>query len=88
MSKSILSNGAFGALLFDMDGTIISSVTAAERVWAAWAERQGLDVAAFLPTIHGVRGVEVIRQLELPGIDPQAEAQSILLAEMEDVEGI
>ena len=88
MSKSILSNGAFGALLFDMDGTIISSVTAAERVWAAWAERQGLDVAAFLPTIHGVRGVEVIRQLELPGIDPQAEAQSILLAEMEDVGGI
>ena len=88
MSKSTPSNGAFGALLFDMDGTIISSVAAAERVWAAWAERQGLDVAAFLPTIHGVRGVEVIRQLELPGIDPQAEAQSILLAEMEDVGGI
>ncbi len=88
MSKSTLSNGAFGALLFDMDGTIISSVAAAERVWTAWAERQGLDVAAFLPTIHGVRGVEVIRQLELPGIDPQAEAHSILLAEMEDVGGI
>ena len=88
MSKSTPSNGAFGALLFDMDGTIISSVAAAERVWAAWAERQGLDVAAFLPTIHGVRGVEVIRQLELPGIDPQAEAHSILLAEMEDVGGI
>ena len=33
MSKSTLSDRAFGALLFDMDGTIISSVAAAERVW-------------------------------------------------------
>jgi sugar-phosphatase len=88
MSKSTLSNGAFGALLFDMDGTIISSVAAAERVWAAWAERRGLDVAAFLPSIHGVRGIEVIRQLELPGVDPHAEVEAILLAEMEDVGGI
>ena len=28
-----LFNRTFGALLFDMDGTIISSVAAAERVW-------------------------------------------------------
>jgi mannitol-1-/sugar-/sorbitol-6-phosphatase len=88
MSKGTLSNRAFGALLFDMDGTIISSVAAAERVWAAWAERQGLDVAAFLPKIHGVRGIEVIRQLELPGVDPEAEVETLLLAEMEDVGGI
>ena len=27
----------------------------AERVWSDWARRHGLDVAAFLPTIHGVR---------------------------------
>ena len=88
MSKSNLSNCAFGALLFDMDGTIISSVAAAERVWAAWAERRGLDVAAFLPSIHGVRGIEVITQLNLPGVDPEAEVQTLLLAEMEDVGGI
>ena len=88
MSKSTLSDRAFGALLFDMDGTIISSVAAAERVWAAWAERQGLDVAAFLPKIHGVRGIDVITQLELPGVDPHAEVEAILLAEMEDVGGI
>ena len=88
MSKSILSDRAFGALLFDMDGTIISSVAAAERVWAAWAERQGLDAAAFLPKIHGVRGIDVITRLELPGVDPEAEVEAILLAEMEDVGGI
>jgi sugar-phosphatase len=88
MSKSTLANRAFGALLFDMDGTIISSVAAAERVWTAWAERQGLDAAAFLQKIHGVRGIDVITRLELPGVDPEAEVEAILLAEIEDVGGI
>jgi sugar-phosphatase len=88
MSESTLFKRTFGALLFDMDGTIISSVAAAERVWAAWAQRQGLDVASFLPRIHGVRGIDVITGLGLPGIDADAEVQAILLAEIEDVGGI
>jgi sugar-phosphatase len=88
MSESTLFNRTFGALLFDMDGTIISSVASAERVWAAWAERHGLDVAAFLPRIHGVRGIDVISQLGLPGVDPEAEVQAVLLAEMEDMGGV
>jgi mannitol-1-/sugar-/sorbitol-6-phosphatase len=88
MSESTLFKRTFGALLFDMDGTIISSVAAAERVWAAWAQRQGLDVASFLPSIHGVRGIDVITGLGLPGIDAHAEVEAILLAEIEDVGGI
>ena len=78
----------FAALLFDMDGTLINSIAAAERVWAAWAERYGLDVATFLPTIHGVRGVETIARLGLPGVDPVAEAQAILAGELADLEGV
>ncbi|MBY6261774.1 HAD family hydrolase [Azospirillum sp. 412522] len=76
------------AILFDMDGTVLNSIKAAERIWTAWALRHGIDVGAFLPTIHGVRAVETIRRLALPGIDPQAEAEAITLAEIEDVEGI
>ncbi|MCE4224718.1 HAD-IA family hydrolase [Methylobacterium sp. C25] len=76
---------AFAAFLFDMDGTILTSIASAERVWARWAERHGLDVATFLPTIHGVRTVETIARLGLPGIDPVAEADAIMQAEMEDV---
>ena len=60
----------FAAFLFDMDGTILTSIVAAERVWAAWALGHGLDVEAFLPTIHGVRSVETVRRLALPGVDP------------------
>ena len=78
----------FAAFLFDMDGTILSSIAAAERVWAGWAARHGLDVAAFLPTIHGRRAVETIRQLALPGVDAQAEADEITRLEIDDVAGI
>ena len=78
----------FAAFLFDMDGTVINSIAAAERVWAEWAHRQGLDVAAFLPTIHGVRAIETIGRLALPGVDPAHEADLLLKAEAADLDGI
>jgi sugar-phosphatase len=83
-----LPQRAFAAFLFDMDGTILTSIKAAERVWGAWAAGHGLDVAAFLPTIHGKRTEETVRALDLPGVDPAAEARRITLAEIEDVAGI
>lgn len=78
----------FAAFLFDMDGTIVSSIANAERHWGAWAERHGLDVDAFLPTIHGVQTVETIRRLGLPGVDPVVEAAKITAAEMDDLTGV
>ena len=78
----------FAGFLFDMDGTLLSSIAAAERVWARWARRHGLDVASFLPTIHGMRSVETVRRLGLPGVDPVAEAAAITAEEMLDVEGV
>jgi sugar-phosphatase len=83
-----LPDRAFAAFLFDMDGTLLSSIAAAERVWARWAGRHGLDVAAFLPTIHGMRSVETVRRLNLPGVDPEAESAAITAEEMVDVDGI
>ncbi|WP_294279455.1 HAD-IA family hydrolase [uncultured Sphingomonas sp.] len=83
-----LPTRAFGGFLFDMDGTILSSIASAERAWTVWATGQGLDVAAFLPTIHGVQSVETIRRLNLPGVDPVAEAHALTEAEMLDVEDV
>lgn len=88
MTQALFPGRSFGALLFDMDGTILSSIVAAERVWAEWARGHGLDVEAFLPTIHGVRTVDTVRRLALPGIDAVAEAAEITRREMEDVGGI
>ncbi|KAF3996378.1 HAD-IA family hydrolase [Glaciimonas immobilis] len=71
-----------------MDGTLINSIAAAERIWRAWAQRHGLNVEAFLPTIHGARAVDTISRLGLPGVDPQTEAVVITEAEIADIEGI
>lgn len=78
----------YAAFLFDMDGTILTSIIAAERVWADWARSHGLDVDVFLPTIHGKRSVDTVRGLGLPDIDAEEEAHRITLAEIEDVDGI
>jgi sugar-phosphatase len=71
-----------------MDGTVLNSIAAAERIWTAWAVRHGVDVESFLPTIHGVRAIDTINRLALPGVDADAEAAWITEAEIKDVEGI
>lgn len=71
-----------------MDGTIINSFAATERAWGAWARRNGIDAETFLPTMHGIRGRDLIGSLGLPHLDPVKESAGILAAEMEDVEGI
>lgn len=84
----INENKKFSAFLFDMDGTLLTSIAAAERVWGAWAQRQGLDPITFLPTMHGQRAIDTIRRLKLPGLDPEIEAARITKAEIEDVQGV
>ncbi|MDG4898091.1 HAD-IA family hydrolase [Mesorhizobium sp. WSM4976] len=84
----MFSGSKFAAFLFDMDGTVLNSIAAAERVWTKWAGRHGLDVATFLPTIHGKRAIETIGGLMLPGVDAVAEADALLKAEADDLEGI
>jgi sugar-phosphatase len=88
MNPSILPSRAYSAFLFDMDGTLLTSIRSAERVWSAWATRHGLDVTTFLPTLHGKRAHDTIRQLNVPGLDPIAEAAWITTAEIEDVADI
>lgn len=81
-------NKKFAALLFDMDGTLLNSLAATERVWGNWARKHGLDVEAFMPTMHGVRGIDTITRLGIEGVDPVSEAKKILDDEVADVEGV
>ena len=78
----------YAAFLFDMDGTVLDSIAAAERVWGDWARGHGLDVEAFLPTIHGVRAEETIRRQNLADINVAREIEAILRAESADMEGV
>jgi sugar-phosphatase len=75
----------YAAFLFDMDGTLINSIPSAVRAWTAWAERHGIDVAELMAVMHGVRAIETIRRFAPPGVDPQAEFEQLLQAEIDDV---
>jgi len=88
MPSPPLPTRAYDAFLFDMDGTLITSTAAAERVWAAWGRRHGLDLDIFMPTIHGVRAMDTIRRQKLPDIDLQAEVDWVTRGEIEDTEGV
>lgn len=81
----MIPTDTFAAFLFDMDGTVTDSIAATERVWTAWAQRHGLDVDAFLPTIHGVRAEETIRRQNLAGIDIAQEVAGVLAGEVADI---
>ena len=74
----------YRAFLFDMDGTILTSIAAAERVWGDWAARHGIEVVSFLKGIHGRQAVDTIRGAALANLDPVAEAEIIGRAELAD----
>src|SRR4051794_39752175 len=59
------------ALLFDLDGVLVDSTIAIEKLWSRWADLQGLDRATVLPTVHGRRAIDVIAEFA-PDLD-QAE---------------
>jgi sugar-phosphatase len=86
--NALFAGKSYAAFLFDMDGTLLSSIAAAERVWGAWARRHRLDVEAFLPTIHGVKAAETIRRQNLPDIDLDVEVEWVTRGELEDTDGI
>jgi len=75
------------AVLFDLDGVLVDSREATERVWRDWAARNGIDEAELLSAMHGVRSVEVIRALR-PELDAVAEAEGVEEMQAADVEGL
>jgi sugar-phosphatase len=75
------------AVLFDLDGVLVESREATERVWVAWARRNGIDEETLRSAMHGVRSVEVVRALR-PDSNFVAEAAEIERVQAGDVEGL
>ncbi|WP_291879240.1 HAD-IA family hydrolase [Caulobacter sp.] len=89
MSQSLLfPDRPFAAFLFDMDGTVLTSIVASERVWGTWARKHGLDVEAVCKSIHGRRAVETVRSFNIPDVDEDAEVLWLKDAEIADTDGI
>jgi mannitol-1-/sugar-/sorbitol-6-phosphatase len=75
------------AVLFDLDGVLVESREATERVWLAWALKNGIGEEELRSAMHGVRSVEVVRALR-PDSDFVAEAGAIEEAQALDTQGL
>jgi len=74
-------------LLFDLDGVLVDSTPAVERVWSKWALAHGLDPAETVRLAHGRPSIATVRDI-LPDADFEAENEIILRGELEDTEGV
>jgi sugar-phosphatase len=75
------------AVLFDLDGVLVESREATERVWLRWAHANDIDEDELRTAMHGVRSVEVVRALR-PQLDAAVEAAGIEEAQARDVRGL
>src|ERR1700727_566734 len=75
------------ALLFDMDGVLLYSAPAVERVWHAWALTHGLDPADVVEQAHGRRSIETIRAVA-PELDAEKENTVVEQMEIDDKDGV
>jgi sugar-phosphatase len=77
-----------GALLVDMDGTVVDSSAAVRQVWTEYAAAHGLDAAEVVGFAHGRRPVETVVRFDPGDPDPQATAQKLQAQEMSLTEGV
>jgi sugar-phosphatase len=76
-----------GALLFDLDGVLIDSTPAVERVWRQWAVERGFDPEEAIHRAHGRPSIATIREY-LPDADHEAENREVERREIEDLAGV
>jgi sugar-phosphatase len=74
-------------VLFDLDGVLVDSTPAVERVWSKWALAHGLDPEETVRLAHGRPSIATVRDI-LPNADFEAENEVILRGELEDTEGV
>ncbi|MFI5975927.1 HAD family hydrolase [Streptomyces sp. NPDC051452] len=75
------------ALLFDNDGTLVSSLDSVDRCWTRWAREYGITAEEFARVeLHGRTAVEIVGDLLPARLVPEAVARVEQL-EVEDVPG-
>lgn len=75
------------ALLFDLDGVLIDSTPAVERVWTRWAKAHGFEPNEVVRRAHGRPSIMTLREY-LPNADHEVENALVERAEIEDIEGV
>ena len=74
-------------ILFDLDGVLVDSTPAVERVWHGWALEHGFDGEEVVRRAHGRPSLTTIREL-LPNGDYEKENREVERREIADTDGV
>lgn len=74
------------AILFDMDGVLVSSIAADERSWLRWARFHGMEDTFSIHSTHGRRTVDTICAVR-PDLDLATELRRMEDFDAEDTTG-
>jgi mannitol-1-/sugar-/sorbitol-6-phosphatase len=80
-------NVTCSALLFDLDGVLIDSTPAVERVWHQWALEHGFNPDEVVASAHGRPSLATVRDY-LPNADHAAENREVERREIADLAGV
>jgi sugar-phosphatase len=78
---------ACGALLFDMDGVLISSIASVNRCWKRWAVHYGVAGAEEYKVPHGKRALEIMKDLR-PDFTVTQVAEGLRLIEDMEIDDV
>jgi sugar-phosphatase len=78
---------AIGAILSDLDGTLVDSTDAVLRVWHGWMDDRGLRRTPPEEHPHGIPAREVVARLASQ-LDADAEAAELERREIADLDGV
>ena len=82
-----MANFVCSAVLFDLDGVLVDSTKSVDRQWRRWAAEHSLDPDQVTAIAHGVRTIEVIRQLA-PDLSAEEETEKLEARESADRDGV
>jgi sugar-phosphatase len=74
-------------VLFDLDGVLIDSNPAVDRVWSLWAAKHGFNPDEVIRKAHGRPSLTTVRDY-IPEELAQAEHEDLVRQEIADIEGI
>jgi sugar-phosphatase len=75
------------AVVLDVDGTLVDSTPAVERVWRAWSAEYGIDAETVLRSAHGRRSEDTIRELVEP-VQVKGAVRRQQVLELEDLSDV
>jgi sugar-phosphatase len=75
-----------GAVIFDLDGTLVDSNAVVERHWAAWAREKSIDLRLAMEVAHGRPALQTMRMF-IPDTTVE-ESRAFDASEAADLDGV